>query len=203
MADHDARMRRGAHRTRRDPLRVIAPLALLFAAAVAGVIVYALQQGPDTVRTTAPVGSPLGRTPAKPATPTPATTPGGAATGSTSPGSPSAPPSAQPSPSTSVTPSASTDPAGFDIDVVVLNATERVGLGGRLASRLRSAGWKVPVIRNFEGELAATTVYYPAGKRAAAEAVVRDVPGGARVAERFGNLSRTRLTVVIGEDYPR
>jgi cell division septation protein DedD len=199
MADHDARMRRGAHRTRRDPLRVIAPLALLFAAAVAAVIVFALQQGPDTVRTTAPVGSPLGRTPAKPATPAPATTPGGAATGSASPGSPSA----QPSPSTSVTPSASPDPAGFDIDVVVLNATERVGLGGRLASRLRSVGWTVPVIRNFEGELAATTVYYPAGKRAAAEAVVRDVPGGARVAERFGNLSRTRLTVVIGEDYPR
>jgi hypothetical protein len=203
MADHDARMRRGAHRTRRDPLRVIAPLALVFAAALAAVTVYALQQGPDTVRTTAPVGSPLGRTSQPPKATAPGTTPGGGATRSTPPGSPSPTPSAQPSPSTSAASPTPTDPAGFDIDVVVLNATSRVGLGGRLASRLRGVGWEVPVIRNFEGELAATTVYYPAGKRDAAEAVARDVPGGARVAERFGNLSRTRLTVVIGEDYPR
>jgi hypothetical protein len=109
-------------------------------------------------------------------------------------------PSRTPSPSGSATPG---DPQAFDIEVVVLNGTDRGGLGGRVADRLRGRGWDVQVIGNFRGDITTTTVHYPDGERDAAEALAGALPGEPRVRERFGNLSRTRLTVVVADDYPR
>ncbi len=180
MADLDARLRRGAHRTRRDPVRFVAPLALIAAIVLAGGTYRALQQGPDTVRTTTPASGALTGPSRKPTT--------------------ARTPTARPSTGPSRSPSGS---AQRTLAVAVYNATDRKGLGGRLAEQLREAGWRVPVIQPFEGDdQAETTVYYPDGKRAAAELLAEEMPGQPKVAERYGELSRTRLTVVIGEDYP-
>jgi hypothetical protein len=178
MADLDARLRRGAHRTRRDPVRFLAPVALVAAVVLAGGTYRALEQGPDTVRTRTPAGGPVAGQSRRPTT--------------------ARTPTATPTTSASKSPSAQRSVA-----VVVYNATDRKGLGGRLAEELREAGWRVPVIQPFEGDdLAETTVYYPDGKRAAAELLAEEMPGEPKVAERYGELSRTRLTVVIGDDYP-
>ena len=48
----------------------------------------------------------------------------------------------------------------------------------------------------------ATTVYYPAGAKAEARAAAAGLPTEPRVRPRFGNLSTTRLTVVVTDNYP-
>jgi hypothetical protein len=85
---------------------------------------------------------------------------------------------------------------------VVLNQTARAGLASRVADRLRGQGWTVAGTGNFRGSVPATTVYYPPGAEAAAQALAQTLPTGPRVRPRFGNLSTTRLTVVVTDDYP-
>ncbi len=87
-------------------------------------------------------------------------------------------------------------------EVVVLNQTARGGLAGSVAEELRGAGWDVPAVGNFRGTVPATTVYYPAGGERAALAVARDLSAEPRTGPRFGNLSTTRLTVVVTDTYP-
>lgn len=89
-----------------------------------------------------------------------------------------------------------------DLEVVVLNQTSRGGLAGTVADRLREAGWDVPAVGNFTGIVPSTTVYYPDGARADALAVAADLPTEPRVMPRFGNLSLSRLTVVVTDSYP-
>lgn len=114
-----------------------------------------------------------------------------------------------PSESASSTPSGSarssdsvTRPADFAVGVVVLNQTSRAGLAGEVASRLRGEGWTVPAVGNFRGVVPATTVYYPPGQEAAARAAAESLPTTPRIRPRFGNLSTTRLTVVVTDTYP-
>jgi hypothetical protein len=102
-------------------------------------------------------------------------------------------------PTTKTTPPA--DRVG-DVEVVVLNATSRKGLAGTVAQRLRDKGWKVALVGNFRGNVTATTVYYPPGAQADAEAAAAGLPTEPRVRPRFGNLSTSRLTVVVTESYP-
>lgn len=145
------------------------------------------------------------RTPESPAASTPMT-----ATASPSPSpspsstataSPTASPNAQ---QTSPKAPAKTSPkATTRLPLVVLNQTSRRGLGGRLASHLRAQGWTVAQVGNFRGNVAATTVYYPRGAARQASAVAAVVPGGARTRPAFANLSGSRLTVIIADDYPR
>jgi hypothetical protein len=111
----------------------------------------------------------------------------------------SAPASTAPSPSTEV---AGTKAAVSDREVVVLNQTSRSGLAAQVAERLRSSGWEVPAVGNFRGVVPATTVYYPAGAEQDALAVAGDLPTEPRVRPRFGNLSTSRLTVVVTDSYP-
>lgn len=100
-------------------------------------------------------------------------------------------------------PSAAADPVNrSSIEVVVLNQTSRTGLAGSVAERLRGVGWTVPAVGNFTGIVPATTVYYPPGAQQAALAVARDLPTEPRTRPRFGNLSTTRLTVVVTDSYP-
>ena len=96
-----------------------------------------------------------------------------------------------------------TEPApGSDMQVVVLNQTTRRGLAATVAEQLRSAGWPVPAVGNFRGIVPSTTVYYPPGGEAGALAVAADLPVEPRVRPSFGNLSETRLTVVVTDSYP-
>lgn len=81
--------------------------------------------------------------------------------------------------------------------MVVLNQTRIKGLAARMAADLRDEGWEVAATGNFRGTVASTTVYYPPGLAAAAEDLTADIPGSQRIRPRFGNLSTTRLTVVL------
>jgi hypothetical protein len=48
----------------------------------------------------------------------------------------------------------------------------------------------------------ATTVYYPEGAESDALDVAGHLPTEPRVRPRFGNLSTSRLTVVVTDSYP-
>jgi hypothetical protein len=118
-----------------------------------------------------------------------------------SPATSTAPSTTAPPPSTETVDK--TEPADpRDVQVVVLNQTSRSGLAGSVADRLRGKGWTVPAVGNFRGTVPATTVYYPAGQDAAAQAAAESLPTTPRIRPRFGNLSTTRLTVVVTDSYP-
>lgn len=129
------------------------------------------------------------------------------AAASTAARAPSPSPTATSSPS--VTSSASSDAPEPSTalaerrSLVVLNQTRRSRLATRVAARLTSAGWRVAQVGNFRGNVSATTVYYPRGERRQAIAVAKELPGATRTRPVFGNLSRTHLTIVIADDYPR
>jgi hypothetical protein len=92
--------------------------------------------------------------------------------------------------------------AVHNVEVVVLNQTRRSGLAGTVADVLRGKGWTVRLVGNFRGVVPATTVYYPVGAEAAAQAAAEALPTGPRIRPRFGNLSTSRLTVVVTDSYP-
>lgn len=100
---------------------------------------------------------------------------------------------------------ATTVPAGSterDLQVVVLNQTSRAGLASEVADILRAAGWTVPAVGNFHGTVPATTVYYPPGDELAAQTAAEALQATPRIRPRFGNLSTSRLTVVVTDSYP-
>lgn len=84
----------------------------------------------------------------------------------------------------------------------MLNQSSRAGLASTVADQLRGKGWTVPAVGNFRGVVPATTVYYPPGAESAAQAAAEDLASPPRIRPRFGNLSTTRLTVVVTSDYP-
>ena len=84
-----------------------------------------------------------------------------------------------------------------------MNQSGGNSLAQKVAARLRQAGWTVKQTSSFRGSVSTTTVYYPRGLRAQASKLAKDLPGDPRVKERFSNLSATRLTVVLTNDYGR
>jgi hypothetical protein len=89
-----------------------------------------------------------------------------------------------------------------DVQVVVLNQTSRAGLASQVADALRGGGWTVAAVGNFHGTVPATTVYYPPGDELAAQTAAEDLQATPRIRPRFGNLSTSRLTVVVTDSYP-
>jgi LytR cell envelope-related transcriptional attenuator len=189
MSDLDTHQRHGAHRARSNPWRAVLPSLLAVASVVSLVVALSVWRSQ-----TDDGGSP-------------AAFDGGATSSATTDAvSPS------PSPSTSASTSATTDSttsapattstAGKTIGVVVLNQSGRRGLGATVAATLRQAGWTVAAVGNFHGAVPTTTVYYPEGKAVEASALAADLPGPDRTRPRFGNLSKTRLTVVLTSSYP-
>jgi hypothetical protein len=87
-------------------------------------------------------------------------------------------------------------------EVVVLNQSSRSGLAASVGQELRNQGWTVPAVGNFRGIVPSTTVYYPPGAETAALAAAGDLRSEPRIRPRFGNLSTTRLTVVVTTSYP-
>jgi hypothetical protein len=188
--------RRGAHRGHRNVAAAIVPSLLAVLAVTALVTALFVWRGEDadpqraeSDHTSAALTSesPSATQTAKPAS--------GPATTSSSP---KAKPKPKPKPETTVRSAGKVR----DVQVVVLNQSSRNGLAARAAARLRSKGWSVPSIGNFRGQVGATTVYYPEGAREQARAAAADLPTPPRVRPRFGNLSLTRLTVVVTDDYP-
>ncbi len=179
------RQRAGAHRGGSGVLAALLPSVLAVAAVASLVTALAVWQGetPDQPRAAASTTRQEGTRPARATSSAPAT---------------------REAPSPTPTPSATKTrrPVARDMEVVVLNQTSRGGLAGTVADELRSSGWQVPAVGNFRGVVPATTVYYPDGAEADALAVARDLPTQPRVRPRFGNLSTTRLTVVVTDSYP-
>jgi hypothetical protein len=185
------RQRHGSHRTRHGIAGAVLPSLLAVLAVASLITALAVWRGEDpgppsaAASTSSPTSTreALSRAPSTSATPS--ATP--AVTATTTPAE---------------TSDAGTRPADFAVEVVVLNQTSRAGLAGLVATRLRDKGWDVPVVGNFHGVVPATTVYYPAGQEAAAQAAAESLPTTPRTRPRFGNLSTSRLTVVVTDSYP-
>jgi hypothetical protein len=185
--------RRGAHRSSRDLAGALVPslLAVLAVTALITALVVWRGEDPDTIlranaSTDGPTTAPISSASGSPASTPPASSPPASST------KPPAPTTAAAKPA---------DLVG-DLEVVVLNQTRRGGLAATVADQLRGKGWTVAHTGNFRGQVPATTVYYPPGGKAAARAAAGDLPTEPRVLPRFGNLSTTRLTVVVTDSYP-
>jgi len=83
------------------------------------------------------------------------------------------------------------------LPVVVLNQSRVAGRAARTADQLRSRGWQVTSIGNFHGSVPSTTIYYPAGGLAAAQALATQLPGADRLRPAFSGVSQRALTVVL------
>lgn len=182
------RRRAGAHRTGGGFVGALIPSALAVAAVASLITALAVWQGeaPDQPRAAASSAQEKSSRPEPTPTPSPSVTASESAAGESSPSS---------------EPTAS-QPVARDLEVVVLNQTSRRGLAGSVADALRAEGWDVYAVGNFRGVVPDTTVYHPQGAEAEALAVARDLPTEPRVKPRFGNLSTTRLTVVVTDSYP-
>ena len=86
------------------------------------------------------------------------------------------------------------------LPVTVLNNSRVAGLADRAAARLRAGGWPTPVVGNFRGRVAQTTVYWASGQQASAVRLARQF-GVGRVAPRFAGLPGRGLTLVVTRDY--
>jgi hypothetical protein len=111
----------------------------------------------------------------------------------------------RPSPTpTPTTPTATTvgGPGPGGIEVVVLNETKRVGLAAVFRDLLVQGGWTVKRIGDFRGNVPLTTVYYPPGFKAEAEALAAQFDQVDRVRPAFPGAAKKRLTVILCKDYP-
>jgi len=187
--------RRGAHRSGRDIAGAFVPSLLAVLAVTAMITALYVWRGesPDTAT---PASASTQRSSSAPAPSTPAPS----ATTTKAPVKP-APTPTTPSPSSTKATATPADRVG-DLEVVVLNQTSRRGLAATVAKRLRDKGWTVALTGNFRGNVTATTVYYPPGAQADAAAAAAGLPTEPRVRPRFGNLSTSRLTVVVTDSYP-
>lgn len=89
------------------------------------------------------------------------------------------------------------------VPVVVLNATSRTGLAAKVAAMLRKDGWTVVSIGNYRGRGITATTVFAAGHAQAVTTIRGDLPTRDAVATPTGSMSRARITVVVGADYPR
>jgi len=197
MTSRAAGTRRGAHRSRRNLVGAVVPSLLAVLAVTALVtslyVWRAEDPRPGSASTASDTAEPItaaSTAAGLPPSPSPTATttrPAGAST--------SAPPASTRSPNRA------RDLVGA-VEVVVLNQTSRAGLAARVAQVLRAKGWTVPATGNFTGVVPATTVYYPPGAEDEALAAARGLPTEPRIRPRFGNLSTSRLTVVVTDSYP-
>jgi hypothetical protein len=148
-------------------------------------------------RDATPPGAPAPVTSSAPSGPAPAT----GSSPAESPAPSGSAPAASPAPSGPAS-AASPAPSADRPEVVVLDQTGDPARAEAAAQRLRSAGWSVALVGRFRGTVRATTVYYPRGERAAAEQAADALAVPERVLPRFGNLSTSRLTVVVTDNLP-
>jgi cytoskeletal protein RodZ len=192
--------RQGVHRSKATVQSARRGLALVFA--VAAVVVLGLLGaffiGPKFANQTAastPTSSP------KASASTSATASQSASQSSSPTTASSAPPAATSEAPTSSAPT-SAPPAGADrtLAVGVYNATTTAGLGNRVASTARTAGWSVAAVGNWSGTPVNTSVvfYRDASQKASADALAADLGIGTVLqAQQLGY----PLAAVIGPGY--
>jgi len=213
-------------RPARSPLgRVVLPLALVLVALVALIAAWNHLQSKDAAAVAGGPAVPSGTVtaPSDPGTPAASTTP--SATASTVPSASASGPiapsdgasatapavsdGATTTPSTSTAPSASAStstvarPIDRRVPVVVLNATSRAGLAGKVAAKLRAKGWTVTSVGNWtKGGIPKTTVYLN-GHLNAQATMLKDFPAAkGPVLMPLPGMPNLRMIVVVGDDYP-
>lgn len=209
--------RRGAHRTGAGVGALLSSLAAVLAVVVVLGGLY-LAFGSDTDDPADSAADPVSSGDTRGATPEPTPSPRASSSSTAAPSRASA----TPTPAASGTPSTAPespaaqggtaaatgspeaegpgagDEAGLQgLPVVVLNQSGRPGLASRTAASLRSAGWTVSSVGNFRGAVPSTTIYYPDGALAAAQALADQLPGPDRVRPVFSGISATKLTVIL------
>lgn len=126
---------------------------------------------------------------ATPVTPAPPVQPPGAPT-------PTAPPA---TPAPAPTPTVPVELP--DITVVVMNSIGEAGLATLVTNYLGSLGWDMGGPADFATPLEVTTVYYPEGYEADAQALAAFAPGsGMTIAPVLPEFSADAITVVLGAD---
>lgn len=191
----DPRVRRGAHRTSRAASATLLPSLLAILAVTSLITALYVWRGEEAKPPSAAASST-------------SPTPQGTTTSPTTTASATATPTTEPATTTTSAPTTHTTKTApgaqlrAGIAIVVLNQTARSGLAATVATRLRAKGWTVSGVGNFRGVVPATTVYYPVGQAAAANAAAKSLPTSPRVLPRFGNLSESRLTVIVTTNYP-
>jgi hypothetical protein len=121
------------------------------------------------------------------ATPPPATTAAPVVTPST----------ALPAPSTST--SASTSAARPPVDI--LNGTHVSGMAARADTTVTRGGWVVALTGNYAHSISATTVFYPDGQLAAAQALAAQFTAIDKLSPASDGLSTSHLTLVLAQDW--
>jgi hypothetical protein len=135
-----------------------------------------------------------------PPTSTPSATPTATPTATPSP-KPTTKPTVKPSPKPTATRTSHPPPVAPPVvhaPTVVLNETGITGLAARTAARLRALGWTVTGIGNWRGSIPTTTVYYPAGRYAAARRLAYDLHVS-RLRPVVPGMLDDRLTVVLAD----
>jgi hypothetical protein len=95
-----------------------------------------------------------------------------------------------------------TAPPELREDVAILNATDLTGLAAEAEQQLEAGGWTVPAIDTYSGDVAETTIFYPDGMQASAEALAAQFPVEiARAAPTIAGLTTERLVLIVAEDY--
>ena len=115
------------------------------------------------------------------------------------------PPAASAPPVTPTTaspaPSASASTPATKPLVDILNGTHVSGLAARADTTLSRGGWVVALTGNYPHSISATTVFYPAGQLAAAQALAAQFTAIGKTAPALGGLSTTHLTLVLAQDW--
>ena len=194
----DPRVRRGAHRTSRAATATLLPSLLAILAVTSLITALYVWRGEEAKPPSAAASS---GTPTPQADPT-TTPPAATTTAATEPVKTTTSAPATPTKTKTKTKKDTAAELRASVAIVVLNQTSRSGLAATVATRLREKGWTVSSVGNFRGVVPATTVYYPVGMEAAANAAAKNLPTPPRVLPRFGNLSESRLTVVVTTNYP-
>ncbi len=83
-----------------------------------------------------------------------------------------------------------------EVGVVVFNNTSITGLAGETLARVQEIGWNGLAADNWYGTIPATTVYFPAGMRDAAQKLALDL-GIQRLVPADPAMSDTNLTVIL------
>jgi hypothetical protein len=105
------------------------------------------------------------------------------------------PTTASPAPSTSAA-----TPATKPL-VDILNGTHISGMAARAETTLGRGGWVVALTGNYSHSMSATTVFYPNGQLAAAQALAAQFTAIDKTAPAPDGVSTTHLTLVLGPDW--
>jgi cytoskeletal protein RodZ len=106
-----------------------------------------------------------------------------------------APSTASPAPSTSASTSAVRPP------VDILNGTHVSGMAARADTTVTHGGWVVALTGNYAHSISATTVFYPDGQLAAAQALAAQFTAIDKMSPATDGLSTSHLTLVLAQDW--